>query len=64
MCLLMEDSELMELLRNVEVNGLGLLRLWARLVAQKMGGSLLKDACFATSTTIMRSDLPILDRKE
>jgi hypothetical protein len=56
MCLLMEDSEPMELLRNVEANGLGLLTRWDHLVARRMAGLLSKVAFIATLIRIMLSD--------
>lgn len=56
MCQLTEVSEVMELLRSVEANGLGLLIFWALLVALLMVCKSSMAACSVISTRIMLRD--------
>lgn len=56
----MEVSELMELLKSVEANGLGLLILWALHVVLLMAYRSLMVVCIATSIVIMPRDFAMV----
>lgn len=59
-CQLTEASEVMELLRNVGANGLGLLILWALHVVLLMAYRSLMVVCIATSIVIMPRDFAMV----